>query len=194
MFLSLSLSLPPLHTHSRVKIERTRNTQRVGRRRHGIKELLLLKLLLLLLFHSCSLRMSVPNRTNAFPRSLAPRKILCGGGGLDWWRWYTVCFLDTFMLSCLSSSIQQQEVKPNDEEEKKITEEVLSGALPPPPSSRFCPFFLPLSPFPFRSPPPHSATKGKRQKCIRFCLCCWVLLLLKGPGKNPPLSWKGGSG
>ena len=30
----------------------------------------------------------------------------------------TVCFLDTFMLSCLCSSIQQQEVKPNGEEEK----------------------------------------------------------------------------
>ncbi len=40
---------------------------------------------------------------------------------------YTVCFLDTFTLSCLSSSIQQQEVKPNGEEEKKIGREEPDG-------------------------------------------------------------------
>ncbi len=43
--------------------------------------------------------------------------------GMRYWSEHpkrTVCFLDTFTLSCLSSSIQQQEVKPNGEEEKKL--------------------------------------------------------------------------
>ncbi len=145
MFLSLSLSLPPLHTHSRVKIERTRNTESGTARRHGIKELLLLKLLLLLLFYSIAAVYECQSRTERTPFLDPPlqERFSAGEGKskeADWWWWYT--------------------------------EEVLSGSPPPPPPPGFALSFFPYPPFPFRSPPPlrHQREKAKVHSILPLLL------------------------